>query len=55
MNQIKFRLVKNAEIHTINALNSKVNKLHHLIKQSYLGAYLKPQLKHLLGDYQKYD
>lgn len=54
MNEIKFRLLKGGQILTTTASNSKVDKLHHLIKQSDLGAYFKPLLKHLLGDYQTY-
>lgn len=54
MNELKFRLLKGGQILTTIAPNSKVNKLHPLIKESVLGAYFKPLLKHLLGDYQTY-
>ena len=54
MNEIKFRLLKGGQILTTNASNGKVDKIHHLIKENDLGAYFKPLLKHLLGDYQTY-
>lgn len=54
MNEIQFRLLKGGQILTTNASNGKVDKLHPLIKQNDLGAYFKPLLKHLLGDYQTY-
>ena len=54
MNEIQFRLLKGGQILSTNASNGKVDKLHPLIKQSDLGAYFKPLLKHLLGDYQTY-